>query len=74
MHFESIVSINAAPERAWTVLTDVERAPEWTSSMTSVKRLDDGPLRVGSKARIHQPRLLPATWQVTELTAPSWFA
>ena len=74
MHFEQSIAINAAPEKAWAVLTDVERTPEWTSSMTSVKRLDDGPFAIGSRARIRQPRLLPATWHVTELTAPSWFA
>lgn len=74
MHFDQTVTINAAPEKAWAVLTDVERAPEWTASMTSVKRLDDGPFRVGSRARIRQPWLLPATWRVDELSAPSWFA
>jgi hypothetical protein len=64
---ETTVTIDAAPEAVWPILVDVESWPSLTESMTSVERLDAGPLRVGSKVRITQPKLPPATWKVTEI-------
>ena len=61
------MGIPAPPERIWAVSVDVERWPEWTPTVTHIARLDDGPLRVGSRARISQPKLPPATWCITEL-------
>jgi hypothetical protein len=48
-------------------MTDVERWPEWTSSVTSLQRLDTGRFATGSRARIKQPRLAAAVWTVTEV-------
>ena len=65
MRYEITVDIDAAPDKVWAVLTDVERWPEWTPSMRAVKRLDDTPFGAGSKVRVRQPRLPQAVYTVT---------
>jgi hypothetical protein len=67
--FRHIVEIHVSPARVWDVLLDVERWPEWTSSVSKVQRMDIGPLTLGSRMRIWQPKLMPAVWQVTSLDA-----
>ena len=68
MGFEVSSPSNASEERVWATLTDVDHWPEWTSSMTSVTRIDSGAFGVGSQARVKQPKLGTMTWTVTELT------
>jgi uncharacterized membrane protein len=59
------VMIDAPIEVVWSVFSDVERWPTWASSFTSVE-LIDGPMRLGAKARIRQPRLPTVVWEVTK--------
>ena len=65
--FRFVVETAVPPFQVWEALLDIERWPEWTQSVTSVQRLDDGPLAVGCRARILQPEFIPAVWCVTEL-------
>ena len=61
------VQIDAPPGQVWPVMSDVERWHEWTPTITSVRRTNAGPFRIGARARIHQPKLPPADWVVTSL-------
>jgi carbon monoxide dehydrogenase subunit G len=64
---EVTVSVRAPREVLWAALKNVESMPDLTSSMTSVEKLEEGPLRVGMRVRIRQPKLPPAVWTVTEV-------
>ena len=65
--FTRTIDIDAPPSRVWAIMTDIERWPDWTASVRSIQRLTPGPLAVGSRARIRQPKLAPALWQITSL-------
>ncbi|MBW8709812.1 MAG: SRPBCC family protein, partial [Mycobacterium sp.] len=58
------ITIDAPIDVVWAVFTDVEQWPTWTRSVTSVE-LIDGPMRLGARARIRQPRLPTVVWTVT---------
>ena len=67
MHLTTTADTSAALDDAWRAVTAVTSWPRWTASITSVIRLDEGPLRVGSRARIKQPSFPWLVWEVTDL-------
>src|SRR5947209_3194654 len=66
-HFHTTVDIEAPPDRIWTALRDIEHWSEWTPIVSSIRQLDPGPLAIGTRAIVRQPKLLPARWRVTDV-------
>ena len=65
--FSISIDINAAADRVYDVMSDIERWHEWTPSVTRITRLDLGPFAPGSRALIRQPKFPPALWTVTAI-------
>ncbi|MET0148825.1 MAG: SRPBCC family protein [Acidimicrobiales bacterium] len=74
MKLENVQKIEAPVDVVWALTEDVERWPAVTPTMTTVERLDDGPLAVGSQARIKQPGQGTRVWTVTRLEPGRLFA
>lgn len=67
MRWENTLTIDAPVDVVWRLTTDVANWPSITPTVTRIERLDDGPIRVGSRARIKQPRQAESVWTVTRL-------
>jgi uncharacterized protein YndB with AHSA1/START domain len=69
MQFSITTEVDAPPEVVFAVLSEVERWPEWTPTVTRVERLGDAaaPLAVGARLRIVQPKVPPGEFTVTAL-------
>ncbi len=67
MRTQRSVDITATAATVWSTWVDVERWPEWTASVKRITVQDAGPLHVGSRARVEQPRLPTVVWRVDTL-------
>jgi uncharacterized membrane protein len=74
MRIEHTIEIDAPVERVWEVTLDVESWPEHTPTIESIERLDDGPVTIGSQARIKQPGQRAKVWTVSALDSEKRFA
>lgn len=61
------IDIDAPAATVWAVLTDVAHWPEWTESVSSVRRSRSGPLAVGEQVVVAQPRLPTLTYTITRV-------
>lgn len=65
MNHELSADVTAAPSEVWAKTIDVERWPDFIESHQEIRRLDQGPIQVGSEASVKQPGLPRAKWRVT---------
>lgn len=71
--FEITEEISAPPEKVWKIMADVEHWPEWTASVRRILPLAPGPIGLGAKYRIIQPKLAPLVWRVTDFEPGNHF-
>jgi hypothetical protein len=57
---------SALPAIVWQILADVEHWPDWTPIVVEIRPLGGTGLNVGARFRVIQPKLRPATYEVTE--------
>ena len=74
MRVEHTTYMEAPPEVVWAVTEDVERWPEWTPTVTSVRREGGDPFGLGSVAWIKQPLQPESRWVVTDYQRGRRFA
>ena len=71
------VEISRSPEDVFTYVTDLSRFGEWQEQVVSARPLDDGPMRVGSKATMTRrmgKRERTFTTELTEWNPPRSYA
>jgi uncharacterized membrane protein len=71
IRYRTSTVIHAPLRTIWNLQTDVENWPSWQAPVTSMKRLDPGPLRKGSRFRWTTPAPATSTTPATTLTITS---
>lgn len=73
--YAKVLECGAPRGAVWNVLADVQKWPEWTPTMTSVRALGASGLTPGNKFEVKQPGLAKAVFTVdacVEGTAFAW--
>ena len=73
MRFEQSIEIDARQQRVWDVLSDLEGWPQRVETVDAVELLTPGPVAIGTRVRLKQPKLPEGVWEVTVWDAPSFF-
>ncbi|GAA4556526.1 SRPBCC family protein [Streptomyces collinus] len=71
IRYESDILVKAPLRTVWKLQTDVERWPSWQPPVTTMERLDQGPLRKGSRFRWTTPAPATPTTPATTLEITS---
>lgn len=67
MRIQHDLDLDVPIEVLWSLTIAIEEWPTFTPTVTSAERLDEGPLRTGSRVRLKQPGQPPRIWTVTTL-------
>ena len=71
------IEIDRSPEEVFAYVTDPDRFPEWQAAVVSARRLDDGPMRAGSRLSLTRrigKREQTMTSELTEYSPPQSYA
>jgi uncharacterized membrane protein len=73
MRFDDEIVIDVPAAEVWAIYSDVEHWPDWTASVSRVELVAGDRVAVGARARIEQPKLPKAEWEVSEVVPErSW--
>jgi uncharacterized membrane protein len=67
MRLEDTVVIEAPVGTVWGLTVDVEGWPRIAPTFERIERLDEGPLRIGSRATVKQPGQRETVWTVSRI-------
>ncbi|MBL8034710.1 MAG: SRPBCC family protein [Leptospiraceae bacterium] len=65
--YSSSIEIAGTAAEVWHVLADVNSWPHWLPTVTAVFAQTEQKIQIGNRYAVHQPRLRPAVYEVTEL-------
>lgn len=72
--FSVQIDVARSTAMVWNVLADLVHWPTWTPTMRKVTIESAGPPDVGTRVRIEQPQLRPATWTIDTWTPEQGFS
>jgi hypothetical protein len=73
-HFRTAIPFNGAPDQAFDLVVDFSRITEWDPGAARARRIDDGPLGIGSRFEVvtkSGPVRILLTYEVLEYDRPN---
>jgi uncharacterized membrane protein len=63
------IQIEAKTELIFEVLSGIENWNKWTKSIQKIEIQGDKTFKIGLKAKVFQPKLFPAIWEITDINS-----